>query len=197
LLTTTLVERRTAAALSAEQLLALPDLPDDVLTMNVTAVRETTVDLASTKPVTQILAWPAASGTLVQESPRRRGSRTALSSSGLWQQRWDQFAPSDVWYISVYTFPPDDTPVTITQGPSSLLRHILRYQSTAQSWTSSQPIEVTIAEQQRTAWLLANDTSAALVFEIDDLLVHIAAPVGYLQGPILERLPQLSWTSIN
>ncbi|HEY0601741.1 MAG TPA: hypothetical protein VGD58_02460 [Herpetosiphonaceae bacterium] len=197
LLTTTLVTRRTADALSAEQLLALPALSDDVLTMNITAIRETTVDLASTRPVTQILAWPTSSATILEESPRRRGSRTALSSSGLWQQRWDQFAPSDVWYISVYTFPPDDTSVTITQGPSSLLRHILRYQSTAQSWTSSQPIEVTIAGQPRTAWLLSNDTSAALVIEIDDLLVHIAAPIGYLQGPILERLPQLSWAPIN
>lgn len=193
LLATTMIERRATDALSGEELLALPALPDDVLTMNVTAVRETTVELDTTSPVAQILSWPASSSVVVGEPPRRRGSRTALSSNGLWQQRWDQFATSDVWYQSVYRFPPDDTAVTITQGPRNLMRHILRYQSSAQSWTNSQPIEVAIAGQPRTAWLLSNDTSAALVIEIDDLLVHISAPIGYLQGPILERLPQLSW----
>lgn len=188
-----MIERRATSALSAEELLALPDLPDDVLTMNVTAVRETTVELDTTSPVAQILSWPASSTVVVSELPPRRGSRTALSSNGLWQQRWDQFATSDVWYQSVYKFPPDDTAITITQGPRNLMRHILRYQSSAQSWTNSQPIEVTIAGQSQTAWLLSNDTSAALVIEIDDLLVHISAPIDYLQGPILERLPQLSW----
>jgi hypothetical protein len=194
LLNSTLLHRRTLERLPFASPLDLPPLPDDVLTLQVTGSSETTVELPASMPITQILSWPPSGSTTVSAAPPRRGSRSELSNNGLWQQRWDRFVAADVWYQAVYRFPPDDTAVTVTQGPRSLMRHVLRYQSSAQGWTSSQSIAVTIAGQPRTAWLLANDSAAALVIEIDDLLLHITGPAGYLQGPVLERLPQMVWT---
>ncbi|HEX6287827.1 MAG TPA: hypothetical protein VFZ66_01480 [Herpetosiphonaceae bacterium] len=197
LVSTTIIERGAVAAPAKDALLELSPLPADTLTMQVTAVRETAIDTSMYPPVRRVLAWPASPEVAVGEPPQQRGSRTQLSNSGLWQQRWDSFVPSDIWHQRIYRFPPDDLPITITQGPHDLMRHILRYQTSVQSWSSSRAIPVTIAGESQTAWLLSNDNAAALVIEVDDLLVHIAGPIGYLQGPLIDRLPNLVWTPVQ
>jgi hypothetical protein len=196
LLSSTLIERREIDTPAAAAFVELPSLPQEALTMNVTASSETTVVMPDTPPITRTLTFAAADIT-VGHAPPQRGSRTELSSAGLWQQRWDSFAGSDAWHQMVYRFPPDTRQITITQGPRPLIGHMLRYQSSMQRWTTSRGTPVTIAGQPTTVWLLVNDDAAALVFEIDHLLVHIAGPRNLLETTVLERLPELDWTSVQ
>ena len=88
--------------------------------------------------------------------------------------------------------------VTFTQGPATLMRHILRYSSNghdiAPDWTSSRTLSVTILDQPRTAWLLTNNMTTVLVVEVDEIMLHIVGPEEYLTGSLLNLLPQLTWT---
>jgi hypothetical protein len=65
-----------------------------------------------------------------------------------------------------------------------------------QVWTSSKSFSAPIAGEQRTVWLLTTPLSAALVFEIDDLLVHVSGPDAQtLERVTLPELSKLEWSS--
>ncbi|HEY0736230.1 MAG TPA: hypothetical protein VGD69_15045, partial [Herpetosiphonaceae bacterium] len=91
--------------------------------------------------------------------------------------------------------------IELRQGPRSLLRYNLRTQAGlglsnngGQSRTQSKALAATIAGEQRTVWLIETSTEAMLVFEIDDLLVHIlASDAELLEQSVLPALSKLKW----
>lgn len=103
---------------------------------------------------------------------------------------------------------PDANVITLTQGPRALLRMMLRqtdgasgtftsaaYGSTPSPQYSKQ-VQVTIAGEPHDAWLLPTPTEAALVVEINDVLVYISGPANYVDGVLLEQLPALKWEPV-
>ncbi len=92
----------------------------------------------------------------------------------------------------------------VTQGPKRLLRHILRFPATptnlpGSGWTSSRQIPIRVLRVRETpfvAWLLQDDETAVLVFEVDDLMVHIAGPPDYLKNELPNQLQTLVWSLV-
>jgi hypothetical protein len=197
LLITRMMDRRNVDTPEPAALLDIPPLPDDVVTMKVTTSRDVTIEAPASSPITRTLNWRASPEVVIGAERYPGPSADSLSPAVLWQQRWDSFMPSNAWYQTVYHFPPGDFPVTVTQGPRLLMRHILRYQSAQHGWTESHALSVTIAGRDHTAWRLSDSRTAVLVLEVDDLLVHIAGPIDFLEGPVLDHLPQLVWLPVQ
>ncbi len=177
-------------------LFALTSLPDDQFTVDVGA--ESNVPMASITPPRRILMWPDNLGLeIVEQTPPPSAQNTTLP--GGFNSDWAVLQNVLGTYTTTY-LTSERAEVRLTQGPSEVLRHVLRYQYFAEDegqiapWSSSQRIAVTIAGQERDAWLLQNDANAVLVVEVDDLVLHFKGPQTYLTGPLLEQLPQLQWT---
>ncbi|MBV9791492.1 MAG: hypothetical protein JOZ51_25065, partial [Chloroflexi bacterium] len=108
---------------------------------------------------------------------------------------------SGLIYSNRYRMLEDEALVVVRQGPSSLLRYLLRTQSTMssgpdRSWTSSKALSATIAGEQRPVWLLGTSNNAMLVFEIDDLLVHVFGnDAAVLEQSVLPALSKLQWAA--
>lgn len=90
---------------------------------------------------------------------------------------------------------------TVMQGSAPLMRAILRAQSLGYTdgagWTKSRAVPVTIAGQERTAWLLQGDGSPALVVEVDGVILHItSSEPGYVSNDLIDVLPQIEWIDV-
>jgi hypothetical protein len=189
-------------------LFTLPPLPDDTITVDWhnDNLSEASLDL---QPPSRVLMWPDTTGITVETDSDARSSLDALSqpNARLMQalsMSLEELDSLGVLKVTTYRMPPGDWRVTIRQGSRGLLRHILKYQShygrfdSASAWTSSEPVEVSIARQSHTAWLLEGSTNSALVMEIDDLLLHISSTsTSYLKGTVLMQLPNLEWVEVE
>lgn len=88
--------------------------------------------------------------------------------------------------------------VTLTVGPASLMRTLLRYPPQGMGWTQSERLPVVMKGSAREAWLLQDMRgSAVLIVEVDNTLVHIAGPADFLRGALLDELPKLVWFEIE
>ncbi len=177
-------------------LFALTGLPPDQFTIDVGADND--VPLASITPPQRVLMWPDNLGLEIVEQTPPPSAQNSTLPGGI-SSDWALLQNVLGTYTTTYRTS-ERTEVRLTQGPSDVLRHVLRYQFLANDdrqiaqWSSSQRIPVTIAGRARDAWLLQNDANAVLVVEVDDLLLHFKGPQPYLTGPLLEQLPQLQWT---
>lgn len=187
---------------------SLPALPDDTLAVYGGGTPEVTIHESSfsiTMPE-RALAWD--SGGI--EAIRQRGMFDptvfieAEQPNTLFQaidKPIDDLDKVGLIQAITYRLPENPQPVVVRQGPRNLLRHMLRYryalsQDRERIWSASKALSATIAGEQRTVWLLETTNQAMLVFEIDDLLVHITGPdAGALEQSVLKALPKLAWAA--
>jgi hypothetical protein len=186
----------------------LPSLPADTLVYEVTPYTSSSLkdDLLNIALPGRTLVWPKSSSvTIDQDKPLKPSIFTAPNRANTIYQLLDEsLGPLDesgLLRATQYRLAVDDRQVTVRQGPRNFLRHMLRYRSAlmpgrGESWTLSKSFSVPIAGEQRTVWLLATPISDALVFEIDDLLVHVSGPdAATLERVTLPELSKLEWSS--
>lgn len=151
------------------------------------------------RPIPRTLVWRAADGITVSDAqaslPATPGADLNLPPSS-----WQQIEVGKYGRTTLYELDTGGS-VRVTHGPADLMRNILRYQVHNNhrigrlAWQRSEPARVTIDGELRSGWLLQNGDEGALVIEIDDTILHIAAPLGLLNGPFLDRLPELEWVN--
>ncbi len=175
----------------------LPRLPEGVFTLDVSDGNATIVD--QIEPPQRMLSWSdrmVASEFERITGPWNADDITEQHIRGSWLR------PTGL--AGSVTMSYQIEPVTelhFTQAPRTVLRHVLRdlynvdQSGLGAAWTSSRSIPVTVAGEQREAWLLQGEPSAVLVVEIDELALHFSGPIDFLTGPLVELLPQLEWTS--
>ncbi len=202
-LSMTIIEQQQLRAAKAADIFGPPTLPDDTLTLQVSADgREATLIDGTPFVISRVLAWTDDPGMVVL---RTAPPETTLPPDQLPAVRWDNLAAVPVAHVTHYelwsaTTNAPVSSITVTQGPRALLRHLLRYtlptttpSASGDHWTSSRKLSVMIGDAPRDVWLLEDANLSVVVFETDELLVHITGPREYLRGPLLERLPALTW----
>lgn len=200
-LATTIIEQQRA--IEAVDIFGPPMLPDDTLTLQVSADgREAALIDGTPLVISRVLAWTDDPGMVVL---RTVPPDPTLSSEMLPAVRWDNLAAVPVAHVTHYelwsaTTNAPVSSITVTQGPRALLRHLLRYRlptttpsASGDHWTSSRKLSLMISDAPRDVWLLEDAHLSVVVFETDELLVHITGPRDYLRGPLLERLSALTW----
>lgn len=186
----------------------LPALPADQLVIELGQRGEPRIvvgrDIAD-PPLEQQLVWPADSGARIVRV--QNATRTVYDESGFDRRLIDAISSSipnldqsGFVQSTIYEFDGSAEQVVIRQGPRTLLRHMLRHPQSSIDLGQSQPsrqISVTIAGQPRTAWLLDEPLSPALVVEVDQTLLHISG-VNFtsLESIVVPRLAQLEWAPI-
>jgi len=195
----TITALQQLATLPPANFFALPSLPDEVLRFENGVIQLTpaTRSVLEPQPLSRALMWPAGSGPVVQEDQNTADASLSLHIG-------TDFNPGQIpLKATTYQMPPGDWRVTIRQGPRDLLRYMLRYNRPLPGFLpdtriDSKAVPVTIAGEQRTAWLLRNTRSTVLVVEVDEVLLHITSPdTGYLEGTIAERLAKLEWVQLD
>jgi hypothetical protein len=197
---------------------ALPSLPpetllveDDRQTGTVTRIETANGPLALSPPQRALVWHPNSGLTMTRDEPYSSTPRVATISGysntdplGVLLHASMNDLTSTGWVRSTtYQVPDTELTVEVTQGPRALLRHILRQPRYDKplggpTFPVSQPIEVTIAGAQQHAWILRSASAeAALVVELDDLLLHIKANDAYLSGVLLEHVPALQWEDVT
>lgn len=176
-------------------LFALTVLPENRFTIDVS--QDSDVPLERITPPTRVLAWATSPGVEILAQTLPPTGEEATMRGGLMGE-WLELQNVLGTYATTYRMS-DGTEVRLSQGPRHVLRHVLRNQYfpgdswQVAPWSSSQRFPVTLAGQNRDAWLLQNNGSGVLIVEVDDVLLHFSAPVPYLAGPLLEQLSQLQW----
>jgi hypothetical protein len=189
---------------------SFPQLPEDTVTVEQEPPNWTPVIVDNSLDVhmpARLLVWSGASG-IREQSDRNLDPALYVAShlnervsSELWSNVYNLEATGLI--KTTRYIMPDGARVTIWQGPRSLLRRSLRYSArrttgVTQIWTASTQVNVVLAGQQRSAWLLENPVASALVVEIDDLLAYITGPnLEYLQSTLLDQIPKLEWIPID
>ncbi|HEX6292122.1 MAG TPA: hypothetical protein VFZ66_23240 [Herpetosiphonaceae bacterium] len=190
--------------------LALPPQPDDTFTFSIEEDRPAlllkgSLDLT---PPDRTLVWPGSDDMQVtQDNPLNPAVYTAADRATRVQEAlYSTFARLDTTELiraTTYRWSSVDRAVIVRQGSSALLRHMLRHQvafSSGQTltWKSSEALSASIAGEQRTVWLLEAETMTALVFEVDDLLVHVSGPdAATLKSAVLPQLSKLEWSPVE
>lgn len=185
---------------------SLPALPAETVTFidqqNLPPAIETTLDFS---PPQRVLAWPETTTIRVesQSRPIRPNTRTSqqLALARAWNNPLDRLDGGGIIDVTRYRMEGQPARVTIRQGSRDLLRHLLRYQwqSEPEQWTrtrSSEPVTAMIAGQVRNGWRIGEGTNQALIFEIDNLLLHVSG-VAQALGPVLAQLPSLEWQDVG
>lgn len=191
---TTIAERRTLDEPPAD-MFSLDSLPQDTFTVDVGRGNEAVIE--TVEEPRRLLGWPATMGletidTTTVPSGTTLGDDIAINSG--WKQLTGVAATSSTTYRTG-----SEVVLRLTQGPRAVLRRVLRHQPLTDSgaattaWSGSARIRVEIVGQVRDAWLLTDDADAALVVEVDEILLHFSGPADYLAGPLLELLPLLEW----
>jgi len=201
MISATSITKPLASASPRDDVFALPRLPDDVLTFNVDT-NTSPVLLSQITPMEQVLVWPDGAGPAVGWYMEPRPPTEQLTINDLELTDWADLSRVPSFHRAEYLVAEDQVTVRVTQGPRKLFSHMFRYSSRSgyrgrQVWDRSELLRVQILGQTRDAWLLQNQTDAVLVIEIDDLMLHIAAPAEFLRGPLLDLLPQLERSRIR
>gem|GEM_PF-2196788 len=206
------------------ELTVLPELPDDVLRFSSTAARWRRARIAlprlsshwltanldapqapmlvdtrlDQQHISRVLAWPASDTigeewTLLPVTPLRQLNLGTLQATS-----WHDLSELSALHRAQYRIA--DVRLTVTQGPTRLLRNLLRYSASPRSraglpWTTSRELRVTIRGTLRDAWLLQDEQFASLVVEVDELILHIVGPADYLSDPLRQHLPSLVWST--
>jgi hypothetical protein len=163
-------------------------------------------------PPQRALVWPQESGFTIERnypyrSPVTISSQWEGASFGdllLYGSNGTGLPETGIVRSTRYELPDSTRIVTLTQGPRALLRYLLLrtggffgsrygYEEPPQQ---SEQVQVTIAGEQHDAWLLRGPRNAALVVEIDDVLVHFTGSADYVGGVMLEQLPALEWEPV-
>jgi hypothetical protein len=114
---------------------------------------------------------------------------------------FEQLQASGAIHSTRYRVPESAAQVTVVQGSAVLMRFLLRTQSLGYTdgtaWTKSRAVPVTVAGQERTAWLLQGDGAPALVVEVDGVILHItSSEPGYVSNDLINALPQIEWSDV-
>ncbi len=145
--------------------------------------------------------WTEASGASTQWVLEPVGATEPLALSAFKAPRWFNISRLSAVHRTLYRVDADNyMGILVTQGPKNLMRHVIRYSESlrgadAMPWTTSTRMTVTIDGVDREAWLLAHNGVAALVIDMDDRLIHVMGLRSYLEGPLMEKLPQLTATA--
>lgn len=186
-------ERRLLDQAPDAALLTMPPLPDDTLTLQDEPVPLLAAPLSDTSWTSRSFTWPHDVGVSVTDERPPTLAWAQLSAAALTQNTWDSFNPALTWRQTRYQLDQSNQIITLTQGPSNMMRHVLRYsvQDADQHWTSSERLSTTIAGVPRDAWLLRNTTQSVLVVDLDDVLLHFAADEPVLRDFVVAHLPDL------
>lgn len=192
----------------ADQTFSLPNMPPDTITFQSDSSSQETIveDSLPSAPPARVLVWNGNGvevvrqlGTFNQEifAAQDRTS-TIYGAISVPLTRLDE---SGLIQATRYRMQTSDESVVLRQGPRNILRYNVRTQGPLglsgdrdQNQTPSKALSAMIAGEQRTVWLLETNTQAMLVFEIDDLLVHILGPdAELLEQSVLPALSRLEW----
>jgi hypothetical protein len=178
-----------------EKLLTMPALPVETLTLGITRdgpsrVLDNFSNLSWTK---SSFTWPHSIGLSIADERPPGEESLQLNESDLSRNSWTSFAPSGVWRQTRYKLDNSNSSITLTQGPRQIMRHIVRFNPSVDGvrWISSERFPVTIAGQPREAWLLSGATGAAVVAEVDGLLLHISGTAQTLRNFVIPHLADL------
>lgn len=191
-----------------DQTFSLPKVPPDTITFQSDGTSQTTI-AADSLPITlpaRVLVWDGNGIETVRQFGRfnpavfnsEDRTNTIYQAFSILISELDQ---SGLIYATGYRIQADEATVVLRQGPASLLRYNLRTQGGlglsndgSQHRTSSKSLSATIAGESRTVWLLETSNQAMLVFEIDNLLVHIlGSDADLLEQSVLPALSKLEW----
>lgn len=183
--------------LPTSELTSLPMLPDDTLTMQVEPDRAPIIsdNWRDRSWLGRSFAWPSGVGLSIVTDQPPNDTQQPPGEFGFSRNTWHTFEAQPFWRQTRYTLDGNSRGVTLTQGPRKYIGHALRYSAFASSyngvWTSSERIPVTLAGEQRDAWLLKDASYAVLVVEADDLLLHFAGDEQDLRGFVVEHMRDL------
>lgn len=203
----TLREWRYGDAAAAE--LSLPPLPPDIIQINSTAGSSSiTGGELERGAITRALVWPMDSEIVVEqdENPASFDPAARMGSDPRLERALytpiHMLESLNLIKVTTYKLPTQDLRVTIRQGPRGLLRHVLRHTELDNGTLSlprsaSREVPVSIAGQQYTAWLLEDSPTAALVVEVDEVLLYIKGPsTATLSAELPAELAKLEWVEI-
>jgi hypothetical protein len=209
----TLLETTVAAGLDATGSFELPPVAPDTLTITEGTEGES-VALSSPgmdlRLPARALSWPASEGVVI-ESDRNSSAQNPVAvgrpidSATILPNLASQIYLFDTTLLKAtrYRVAALGGTVTIRQGPRDFLRHVLRYQSQSMedethTWTASRPATLSIDGRSLTGWIIEHRFETALVVEVDDVLLYITASPGIaLDGPLLDELGRLRWTTLG
>lgn len=202
----TISEWRYLGQLAPAEAFQLPALPDDAVVFDQRQPETTRIvsGALTVEPPTRQLIWPAESGVeLISDIDFRPESYSRPDRDGLIQNAL-MFSLAEIDLTGLmqsthYRLPESDDRITILQGPRDLLRHILRHRPVAFNMASlygqtSKQLDVTIAGQPQSIWLLDELPTPSLVVEVDQTLLYITGPNAItLEREIAPLLAQLTW----
>lgn len=198
-----------------DEFYTFPELPDDAIVFDdrPSATSETLNGPLNFPLPKRALVWPESSGAVVSSNfdPPSSTINTLYAYGNVLLRRALEARIDDpnngvtLTKRTEYTMPPGDWNVTIRQGSRELLTRILRYNEVNPMFgdaamyltRSSKPIKVTVAGQERTAWLINQRSYTALVVEVDEVLLFITSDdTAYLEGTVAQMLSELVWIDV-
>jgi len=198
---------------AALQRLDLPQLPPNTISYTYGPTGPTiTSDVQQFMPPQRVLVWRDRFGVAWRSAANRpldvlQGEqaqaflKTLLLSAQYTGDQFAQLEASGAIHSTRYRVPESAVQFTVRQGSAPLMRFILRSQSLGYTdgtgWTKSRAVPVTIADGERTAWLLQGDGAPALVVDVDGVILHItSSEPGYVSNDLINVLPQMEWIDV-